>query len=134
MTVVYSPRYAINLGLHVFPTQKYRLVYEQLQRGRESCVGSRGGTRTLKMTPDLVTSLEVTEPHTATWDELALVHTAEYTNLKTGVGRRHAARDRAGRARSAARLDVLHRDEVEDRKSTRLNSSHGTLSRMPSSA
>ena len=30
MTILYSPRYHINLGLHAFPTEKYRLVYERL--------------------------------------------------------------------------------------------------------
>ena len=30
MRVIYSPRYAIDLGLHVFPTKKYRLVHDAL--------------------------------------------------------------------------------------------------------
>jgi acetoin utilization deacetylase AcuC-like enzyme len=60
MRIIYSPRYAIDLGLHVFPTEKYRLVHDALIR--------RG----------LVSSSRVVEPVAATWDELALVHTAEY--------------------------------------------------------
>jgi acetoin utilization deacetylase AcuC-like enzyme len=57
--VVYSPRYQIDLGLHVFPTAKYRLVHDELLR--------RG------LSPS-----DVNEPTSATWDELALVHTADY--------------------------------------------------------
>jgi acetoin utilization deacetylase AcuC-like enzyme len=60
MRVVYSPRYAIDLGLHVFPTRKYRLVRDRLiERGT-------------------VRPSDVVEPEAASWDELALVHTAEY--------------------------------------------------------
>jgi acetoin utilization deacetylase AcuC-like enzyme len=55
MRVVYSPRYAIDLGLHVFPTQKYRLVHDRIA-GRIAAV----------------------EPRPASWDELALVHTSDY--------------------------------------------------------
>jgi acetoin utilization deacetylase AcuC-like enzyme len=58
--ILYSPRYAIDLGLHVFPTEKYRLVHDELLR--------RG----------LVQSSDVVEPVMATWDELSLVHTADY--------------------------------------------------------
>jgi acetoin utilization deacetylase AcuC-like enzyme len=58
-SVVYSPRYRIDLGLHVFPTEKYRLVHDELL--------GRG-----------LPSSDVVEPAAATWDELALVHTAEY--------------------------------------------------------
>lgn len=60
MRIIYSPRYAIDLGLHVFPTEKYRLVHDELLR--------RG----------LVQSSDVVEPVMATWDELSLVHTADY--------------------------------------------------------
>src|SRR5262245_46660720 len=60
MRVVYSPRYAIDLGLHVFPTKKYRLACERLiERG-------------------IVRPSDVVEPEAASWDELALVHTAAY--------------------------------------------------------
>lgn len=60
MRIIYSPRYAIDLGLHVFPTEKYRLVHDALI--------ARG----------LVSSSDVVEPTAATWDELSLVHTSEY--------------------------------------------------------
>jgi len=68
MRVVYSPRYAIDLGLHVFPTEKYRLVHARLlERG-------------------LIRPADVVEPAPATWDELALVHTPEYlARLRDGT-------------------------------------------------
>ena len=60
MKVVSSPRYAIDIGLHVFPTEKYRRIYDRLlatpHPGLEGFVA----------------------PQAARWDELALVHTAEY--------------------------------------------------------
>jgi acetoin utilization deacetylase AcuC-like enzyme len=67
MRVLYSPRYRIDLGLHVFPTEKYRLVYQRL------------------LTEGL-DPLSVVEPAPATWDELALVHTADYlARLRDGT-------------------------------------------------
>jgi acetoin utilization deacetylase AcuC-like enzyme len=57
MQAVYSDRYQIDLGLHVFPTAKYRLIAERLSRR-----------------PDIT----FVEPEPATWAQLALVHTAEY--------------------------------------------------------
>jgi acetoin utilization deacetylase AcuC-like enzyme len=57
MQAVYSNRYQIDLGLHVFPTAKYRLIAERLSQR-----------------PDIT----FVEPEPATWAELALVHTAEY--------------------------------------------------------
>ena len=60
MRVVYSPRYQIDLGLHVFPTKKYRLVYDRLLDCR------------------LVDPRDTVEPEPASWDELALVHAADY--------------------------------------------------------
>jgi acetoin utilization deacetylase AcuC-like enzyme len=51
--VFYSPRYEFQLAGHVWPTSKYRLVIETLQR-------------------------QVIEPRAASWEDLALVHTAEY--------------------------------------------------------
>lgn len=60
VNVVYSARYLIDIGLHVFPTEKYRLVAEQLKIG-------------------------TIEPEPATWDQLALVHTPEYLEkLRSG--------------------------------------------------
>ncbi len=58
--IVYSPRYHINLGAHVFPTSKYPRLHDALV------------ARRLAATSDFV------EPAAATWDELALVHTADY--------------------------------------------------------
>ena len=60
MNVLYSARYHIDIGPHVFPTRKYQLVHARLLQA--------GIVR-----PD-----DVREPRAATWDELALVHTAEY--------------------------------------------------------
>jgi acetoin utilization deacetylase AcuC-like enzyme len=59
MLVVYSPQYAIDIGLHVFPTVKYALVHERLDRD------ARVATTCLSPAP-------------ASWEDLALVHTAEY--------------------------------------------------------
>ncbi len=56
LTVVYSPRYEIDIGAHVFPTNKYRLVHASL----------------------LNPGLDIVEPKPASWDDLARVHTAEY--------------------------------------------------------
>src|SRR5262249_28838156 len=75
MHVVYSPRYHIDIGLHVFPTEKYRLVHAQLFR--------RG----------VVETSDVIEPQPATWEQLALVHTTRYLDqLKTGMTAAEAAR------------------------------------------
>ena len=64
----YSPRYAIDIGPHVFPTQKYRLVIERLlERG-------------------VVRPEDVVEASPADWDDLALVHTREYlAKLRDGT-------------------------------------------------
>jgi len=60
MHVVYSPRYHIDIGPHVFPTRKYRLVHAHLlQHG-------------------VIAPADVIEPQAAGWDDLALVHTREY--------------------------------------------------------
>lgn len=59
MRVVYTPRYHLDFGAHVFPTAKYRLVAERLVAAGLV----RGG---------------FVEPVAATWDELALVHTPGY--------------------------------------------------------
>ena len=68
MIVVYSPRYRIDIGLHVFPTQKYQRVHARL------------------LETGVITSADVVEPEPATWEELALVHTAEYLEkMRTGT-------------------------------------------------
>jgi acetoin utilization deacetylase AcuC-like enzyme len=66
--VVHSARYHIDIGPHVFPTQKYRLVHDRL---KEAAVIRPG---------------DVVEPQTAAWDELARVHTDEYlTKIREGA-------------------------------------------------
>ena len=57
MQVVYSPRYHIDIGTHVFPTIKYQVLQRELL--------ALGG-------------LTFVEPDPAPWDLLALVHTVEY--------------------------------------------------------
>jgi acetoin utilization deacetylase AcuC-like enzyme len=65
--VVYAARYHIDIGPHVFPTEKYRLVRARLLAG------------------SLVPPPEIVEPEPATWEQLALVHTAEYLDkMRTG--------------------------------------------------
>jgi acetoin utilization deacetylase AcuC-like enzyme len=58
--VVYSARYQIDIGLHVFPTDKYRRVRDRL------------------VETGVVHASDIVESRPATWDELALVHTPEY--------------------------------------------------------
>jgi len=66
--VIYSPRYRIDLGLHVFPTEKYRLVCERL------------------IELGIVQASDIVEPQPASWDDLALVHTVEYlAKLRDGT-------------------------------------------------
>ena len=60
MNVVYSARYRIDIGPHVYPTEKYRLIYERLHHD------------------GIVQPRDVVEPEPATWEQLALVHTPEY--------------------------------------------------------
>lgn len=65
MKVVYSDRYEIPLPGHIWPTTKYRLI-----AGR------------LRSHP----ALTFAEPVEASWDDLALVHTAEYlAKLRAGT-------------------------------------------------
>ena len=59
MRIVYSPRYHLDFGAHVFPTEKYRLVADAVQAAGLVPHG-------------------FVEPIAATWDELALVHTPAY--------------------------------------------------------
>jgi acetoin utilization deacetylase AcuC-like enzyme len=66
--VVHSARYRIDIGPHVFSTQKYQLVHDRL---KEAAVIRPG---------------DVVEPQAAAWDELALVHTSEYlTKIREGA-------------------------------------------------
>ena len=60
MKVVYSARYRIDIGLHVFPTAKYRLVHDRL------------------LESGAIRPSDVVEPAPASWEDLALVHTPDY--------------------------------------------------------
>ena len=60
MKVVCSARYAIDVGPHVFPTEKYRRIQEQLLAGPHPALEF------------------VVDPQAASWEQLALVHTGEY--------------------------------------------------------
>lgn len=59
-SVVYSPRYHIDIGKHVYPTIKYRLLHELLLQRR------------------VVAPEDFMEPEAASWEDLASVHTADY--------------------------------------------------------
>jgi acetoin utilization deacetylase AcuC-like enzyme len=66
--IVYSARYHFDIGPHVFPTHKYRLVIARL------------------LDAGLVRASDLVEPEPATWDQLALVHTADYlTRMRDGA-------------------------------------------------
>ena len=68
MRVVYSPRYQIDIGAHVFPTLKYRMVHDRL------------------IEAGVVPVSDIVEPEPAGWEQLALVHTSEYLDkLRTGT-------------------------------------------------
>jgi acetoin utilization deacetylase AcuC-like enzyme len=58
--VVYSPAYEVDLGGHVWPTSKYRLIADRLLAER------------------VVDREAFATPEPCTWEDLALVHTAEY--------------------------------------------------------
>jgi acetoin utilization deacetylase AcuC-like enzyme len=66
--VVYSSRYRIDIGPHVFPTDKYQRVCVRL------------------LDSGAISADDLVEPGMATWEQLALVHTDEYlTKLRTGT-------------------------------------------------
>jgi acetoin utilization deacetylase AcuC-like enzyme len=60
LPVVWSSRYEVDIGAHVFPTVKYRLVRDRL------------------LDEGIVAPDDLVEPAPATRDEVALVHTREY--------------------------------------------------------
>ena len=60
MNIIYSARYHIDIGLHVFPTRKYPLVQARL------------------VETGIVGPEAFIEPRPAEWGDLALVHTTEY--------------------------------------------------------
>jgi acetoin utilization deacetylase AcuC-like enzyme len=66
--LVYHPRYDLNLGAHVFPSQKFRLLYELLLREK------------------IAAQEDIVEPDRASDEDLLRVHTREWiTKLKTGT-------------------------------------------------
>ncbi len=66
--LVYHPRYDLNLGAHVFPSQKFRLLQELLLREK------------------IATSEDIVQPDRAADEDLLRVHTQEWvTKLKTGT-------------------------------------------------
>lgn len=68
MRVVYSPRYHLDFGTHVFPTAKYHAVAEQLTR---LCLVAPGA---------------FVAPEAASWPDLALAHSASYLDgLRNGT-------------------------------------------------
>ena len=67
MKQIYSDQYDLNLGSHIFPSVKYRLVKEQLLRER------------------IIRPEDVLEPEPASDDDVALVHHRDYIRkLKQG--------------------------------------------------
>ena len=68
MNVVYSPRYQIDIGPHVFPTRKYSLIHARL------------------LDAGVIRPSDCVEPEPASWNDLALVHTPEYlTRMRDGT-------------------------------------------------
>ena len=60
MRVVYSARYHVDIGLHVFPTRKYSMVHARL------------------LEAGVIAPADIVEPEPASWEDLARVHTTEY--------------------------------------------------------
>jgi acetoin utilization deacetylase AcuC-like enzyme len=66
--IVYHPRYDLNLGPHVFPSQKFRLIHEKVLREK------------------IAEPEDFLEPDPAAEEDLLRVHTKEWVNkLKTGT-------------------------------------------------
>ena len=66
--IVYHPRYDLNLGAHVFPSQKFRMIQELLLREK------------------IAASEDFAQPSAASDEDLLLVHTSDWvTKLKTGT-------------------------------------------------
>lgn len=66
--IIYSPKYEVDLGLHIFPTSKYRRIKEFLIN-----------TYNLKEADFIL-------PHSATVEELTLIHAEKYVNdIKKGT-------------------------------------------------
>ena len=68
MKVVYSRRYHVDIGPHVFPTVKYHRTHARL------------------LEAGVLVSGDIVEPTPARWNELALVHTSEYlSKVRSGA-------------------------------------------------
>ncbi len=69
--LVYHERYDLNLGPHVFPSQKFRLIYEMLLR------------------EGIAAKEDFLRPNPASDEDILRVHTADWVRkLKTGNSRR----------------------------------------------
>ena len=67
MKVVYSDQYDLNLGNHVFPSSKYRLIKERL------------------LQENIIAPTDIVQPDPATDDDVALVHNRDYIGkLRSG--------------------------------------------------
>lgn len=67
LPVVWHPAYEVDIGPHVFPTRKYRLVRDRL------------------LGEGVISNTDVVEPAPASDDDVLLVHTADYVSkIKTG--------------------------------------------------
>jgi acetoin utilization deacetylase AcuC-like enzyme len=60
LKVVFDPSYEVDIGPHVFPTRKYRLVRDRL------------------LAEEVITESDLVSPQPASDEELALAHTPEY--------------------------------------------------------
>ena len=68
MAFVYSPNYYADIGAHVFPMEKYRLLYERLKKEK------------------IAEGDDFIEPEPASDEEIGLAHTKDYIHkLKTGT-------------------------------------------------
>ena len=66
--LVYHPRYDLNLGAHVFPSQKFHLLHELLLHEK------------------IAAPQDILEPSRASDEDLLRVHTSQWiTKLKTGT-------------------------------------------------
>ena len=88
MRVFYAARYRIDIGPHVFPTEKYGLVVARL------------------LDAGTIQPSQIIEPDIATWDDLALVHTAEYLGkLRDGTDQTSRSSSCRGPARWSTPFD-----------------------------
>jgi acetoin utilization deacetylase AcuC-like enzyme len=68
LKVVYSARYHLDIGPHVFPTRKYPMVHARL------------------LETGVIDPADIVEPAPASWEDLSRVHTAAYlSNMRDGT-------------------------------------------------